>query len=67
MYSDNHSNLREGLFKKTLRKYEIWSSFTNIPDLLGRIDPSMPHRRPKGTHENNVENFNFHNNLELML
>ena len=28
LHSDNHSNLRIGLFKKTLRKFGIWSFFT---------------------------------------
>ena len=28
LHSDNYNNLREGLFKKTLRKFGIWSTFT---------------------------------------
>ena len=28
LHSDNHSNLKTGLFKKILRKFGIWSSFT---------------------------------------
>ena len=28
LHSDNHTNLKTGLFKKTLRKFGIWSSFT---------------------------------------
>ena len=28
LHSDNHSNLKTGLFKKTLKKFGIWSSFT---------------------------------------
>ena len=28
LHSDNHKNLREGMFKKTLSKFGIWSTFT---------------------------------------
>ena len=28
LHSDNRNNLRTGKFKKTLRKFDIWSSFT---------------------------------------
>ena len=27
-HSDNHNNLKSGLFKRTLRKFRIWSTFT---------------------------------------
>ena len=30
LYSDNHNNLREGLFKKTLREFGTWSTFTEL-------------------------------------
>ena len=41
LHSDNHNNLKTGLCKKSLRKFGIWSSFTE-PRSPWQIGLSMP-------------------------